>query len=58
MDDPAFQAAAEAEAAEGSDRGVSSTPTLFVNGEILRGVPEWEALSQQIEAAAAGGETS
>ena len=54
MEDSKYQAAAEAEAAEGSALGVSSTPTLFVNGEIMRGVPEWEALSQQIDAAASG----
>ncbi|HKZ90886.1 MAG TPA: thioredoxin domain-containing protein [Candidatus Limnocylindrales bacterium] len=56
MDDPSYRAAAEAEAAEGSDLGVSSTPSLFVNGEIIRGVPEWEALKDQIDAAASGSE--
>jgi protein-disulfide isomerase len=55
MDDPQYAEAAEAEAAEGAELGVNSTPTLFINGEILRGVPEWEALSQQIEDAASVG---
>jgi protein-disulfide isomerase len=54
MEDPGFRDAAEAEAAQGSELGVSSTPTLFINGEISRGVPQWDALSQQIEAAASG----
>jgi protein-disulfide isomerase len=54
MEDPSFRAAAEAEAAEGSELGVNSTPTLFINGEISRGVPQWDALSAQIEAAASG----
>ena len=32
--------------------GIDSTPTLVVNGEFIRGVPEWDALSAAIEAAA------
>jgi protein-disulfide isomerase len=54
MEDPKYEAAAKAEAAEGADLGVTSTPTLFINGEILRGVPTWEELTQRIEAAASG----
>jgi protein-disulfide isomerase len=52
LDDPAHLAAAEAQHQEGIDRGVNSTPTLFVNGEVIRGVPSWEDLSARIEAAA------
>lgn len=53
LDDPKYLEAVSAELSEGQDRGVNSTPTLFVNGEIMRGVPEWEALSAAIRAAAA-----
>lgn len=53
LDDPAHLAAAEAERSEGVERGVNSTPTLFVNGELVRGVPSWDDLSTQIAAAAA-----
>jgi protein-disulfide isomerase len=52
LDDPAHLQAIQAEKAEGADLGVNSTPTLFVNGQILRGVPSWDDLSTQIEAAA------
>jgi protein-disulfide isomerase len=55
MEDPAHLAAVNAELEEGRQLGVNSTPSLIVNGEIMRGVPTWEALSEQIEAAAAGG---
>ena len=47
LDDPEHIAAVEAEHAEGVERGVNSTPTLFVNGELMRGVPSWEDLSAQ-----------
>lgn len=53
LEDPAYLEAVEAELAEGRDRGVSSTPTLFVNGELNRGVPDWDQLKANIEAAAA-----
>jgi protein-disulfide isomerase len=55
LDDPELLAAVEAEHQEGVDRGVNSTPTLFVNGEAMRGVPRWEDLSARIEAAADAG---
>jgi protein-disulfide isomerase len=58
LDDPEHLSAIEAEHAEGVDLGVNSTPTLFINGEILRGVPEWDDLSQRIEAAASGSAAS
>jgi protein-disulfide isomerase len=54
VDDPALLRQAEAERDEGTALGVSSTPTLFVNGELLRGVPTWEDLSARIQAAADG----
>jgi protein-disulfide isomerase len=52
LDDPVLLREVEAERDEGTALGVSSTPTLFVNGELLRGVPTWDDLSQRIEAAA------
>lgn len=56
LDDPKYLEAVAAELAEGQERGVNSTPTLFVNGQIMRGVPDWEELSAIIEAAAAAPE--
>lgn len=54
LDDPKYLEAVEAEGAEGRERGVNSTPTIFVNGQVVgRGVPSWEDLSAAIEAAAA-----
>jgi protein-disulfide isomerase len=55
MENPEHIAAVNAELAEGSGIGVNSTPSLIVNGEVVRGVPTWEDLSAQIEAAAADG---
>ena len=40
---------AEAQAAD--QRGVTRTPTLFVNGQKIEGVPTWESLRQTIEQA-------
>jgi protein-disulfide isomerase len=54
LDDAGYQAAIEAEHAEGADLGVSSTPTLFVNGELIRGVPSWDDLAAVIATAASG----
>lgn len=54
MEDPAHLQAVQAEAAEGAALDVSSTPSVVVNGEVLRGVPEWEALKERIAAAASG----
>jgi protein-disulfide isomerase len=53
LDDPEYLPAIEAEHSEGVERGVNSTPTLVINGEVMRGVPTWADLSAQIEAAAA-----
>lgn len=55
LDDPAYPPAVEAEHAQGVELGVSSTPTLVVNGQLLRGVPTWDDLSALIAEAAAGG---
>lgn len=55
MEDPEILAAVQSEYQEGQDLGVNSTPSLIVNGELVRGVPTWEALSQQIDAAAGDG---
>lgn len=53
LDDPRHEEAVRAESAEASQRGIDSTPTLVVNGEVIRGVPRsWEDLDRRIEAAA------
>jgi protein-disulfide isomerase len=52
MDDPAYRDAVAADNARGQSMGVDSTPTLFVNGELIRGVPNWEDLDAAIQAAA------
>lgn len=52
LDDPKYLAAVQAERNEGSDLGVNSTPTLFVNGEPVGNAQDWEALSAAIRAAA------
>ncbi len=52
MEDPAYGAAVQAELTEGASLGVQSTPSLFVNGELVRGVPAWEDLKARIATAA------
>lgn len=42
-----------AETQTGERKGVKSTPTIFVNGEKLEGVPSWETLRRTIEQSAA-----
>ena len=54
MKDPAYLEAVQAEAEEGAALDISSTPSVVVNGEVLRGVPEWGALKERIAAAASG----
>jgi protein-disulfide isomerase len=49
---PEHPEAVQAERAEGEAAGVNSTPSLIVNGELIRGVPQWEELKSAIEAAA------
>jgi protein-disulfide isomerase len=55
MDDPVYREAVAAEGQEGASLGVSSTPSVFVNGERLEGSVTWESLRDAIEAASAGG---
>lgn len=43
-----------AETEEGRRRGVQATPTLFVNGQKIEGVPDFNQLRRIIEAAAGG----
>jgi protein-disulfide isomerase len=52
MQDPTYEAAVQAEAAEAAALEINSTPSLVINGEVLRGVPEWDDLKARIEAAA------
>jgi protein-disulfide isomerase len=51
--DQAVADAAEAEKAEGTQRGVNGTPTLFVNGENV-GFPAYLDLKAKIDAIVAG----
>ena len=53
LSDPAYRDAVEAENAAGRELSINSTPSLIVNGEILRGVPAWDDLNAISEAAAA-----
>ena len=56
LDKPEYRTAVEAERAAAVDLTVNSTPTLVVNGELVRGVPTWEDLDTAVrEAAAAAG---
>ena len=52
MDDGSYRDAVEAETAAGRDLSVNSTPTLIVNGEIVRGVPDWGESDAIVRAAA------
>jgi protein-disulfide isomerase len=54
MEDPSHLEDVKAEAAEAAVLQITSTPSLVVNGEVLRGVPDWDALSQRIEAGLSG----
>lgn len=51
MDDPSFQDAVRAERDRGDELGISSTPTIVINGELHPAT--WEDLDAAIEAAAA-----
>jgi protein-disulfide isomerase len=53
MADPKYIEAVEAETAEGRALSVEATPSLVVNGTIVRGVPAWDDLKAIIEDAAA-----
>lgn len=52
LDDPSYREAVEADNERARELSVSSTPTIFVNGELIRGVPQWEDLDAKIRAAA------
>jgi protein-disulfide isomerase len=54
LDDPGLVAAVVAERERGAELGISSTPSLVINGQLTAGVPNWDDLSAAIEAAAAG----
>ena len=53
MDDPAYRDAVAVSNEAGRELTINSTPSLVVNGEILRGVPSWEDLDSLISEAAA-----
>ena len=48
LDSGRYAAAVRAETEAGRARGVTRTPTLFVNGQKLEGAPTYEALLQVI----------
>jgi protein-disulfide isomerase len=52
LDDPAYREAVEAENAIARELAITSTPTIIVNGEVVRGVPQWEDLDAIIRDAA------
>lgn len=53
MDDPAFEQAVLAERAKGAELGISSTPSIFIDGEMVEGGADWPTLRDAIAAAAA-----
>lgn len=53
LDDPAYRAAVEASNEAGRELTINSTPSLVVNGEVIRGVPSWDDLNAVVETAAA-----
>jgi protein-disulfide isomerase len=53
MEKPEYLQAIQAEAAVASGLGISSTPTLMINGQKISGVPTWEDLKTAIDDAAA-----
>ncbi len=52
LDTDRYAAKVQAETQAGRQKGVRATPTLFVDGHKLEGVPRFEQLAQLIEAAA------
>ena len=54
LDSGATRAQVEADAAEGSTRGVRGTPTFFINGQPLVGAQPYTIIAQVIDAALAG----
>ncbi|MEA2026234.1 MAG: thioredoxin domain-containing protein [Chloroflexota bacterium] len=59
MDDPSYRDDVAADNATGAELTINSTPSLVINGEIIRGVPEWGDLDAMIRdaAEAAGAES-
>ncbi len=55
LDTDRYATTVQAETAAGRQKGVRATPTLFVNGQKIEGVPLFEELRQVIGAAAGGG---
>lgn len=53
VDEPAVRTAVTDERDEGRTLGVTSTPSLFVAGELIAGVPDYSQLSAFIDAALA-----
>ncbi len=53
MEKPEYLQAIQGEAAVASGLGITSTPTLMINGQKMSGVPTWEDLKAAIDAAAA-----
>jgi protein-disulfide isomerase len=49
VDGGRYAAAVKSETEEGKRKGVSSTPTLFVNKTMVKGVPSWEQLLQLVQ---------
>ncbi len=49
LDAGRYVEAVRRETKEGQDKGVNATPTLFINGRELRGVPSWAELRRIIE---------
>ncbi len=52
MDDPSYRDAVAADNAAGAELTINSTPSLVINGEIIRGVPDWGDLDAIIRDAA------
>lgn len=57
LDADRYESEVNADAASGQERGVNSTPTLFINGEMVTGAIPFNQLQARVEAAlAAAGE--
>lgn len=54
FDSREFRTVVQVDMAEGRDMGVSSTPTLFVNGQILEGAVSFDRLQQVINSIVGG----
>lgn len=54
LDSDRYRGAVQAETTAGQERGVRSTPTLFINGEKVEGAIPFDQLQPIIESALAG----